>query len=175
MTPLYFSYSRTCILTDVVRPDMQLTERITELERAVRDSEQGKREAVALAQQHRDEIRRLRDDIGIKRNEAETARQEIDIGREENDIAREEINIARQEIELKTEEIDRLQRRVSTAEAARHEKEQQLNEYLNVLTIETEELTLDQAQLGSGAFGGIITRFSIILYKLLSMGMLLLP
>ena len=134
---------------------MQLTERISELERAVRDSEQGRREAVALAQQHSDEIRRLRDDIRIKSNEAETARQEI---------------------ELKTtEEIDRLQRRVSTAEAARHEKEQQLNEYLNVLTIETEELTLDQAQLGSGAFGGIITRFSIILYKLLSMSMLILP
>jgi uncharacterized protein (DUF3084 family) len=120
-------------------------------ETARRDAEAARRELAAA----RHEAETANFETKTARNETETARREAEMARNEMQTARRELNRAWQEIRRLSDENDRLQRRLHTAEAARGEKEQQLNEYLNALVIDSNDLSLDCTQLGSGSFGGI--------------------
>jgi hypothetical protein len=120
-------------------------------ETARRDAEAARRELAAA----RHEAETANFETKTARNETETARREAEMARNEMQTARRELNRAWQEIRRLSDENDRLQRRLHTAEAARGEKEQQLNEYLNALVIDSNDLSLDCTQLGSGSFGGV--------------------
>lgn len=121
------------------------------------------REISAQLEQQIQENRRLQEEVErMQQKELELKEQtckEVQNAKEQSERATDR---ARRELQRTRQENERLSHRVSMAETACHEAEQQLNVYLGVPVIAANELRTEETELGTGSFAGKSSHFSIV-------------